>query len=191
MSGVFINYRTGDGHQAAAHLNRELRQVFGAEKIFLDSTDLPPGAPFPPELDRRLRDCTVLLVLIGPNWLILRNPLGERLIDQDKDFVRYEIETSLQRNITIIPLVLDGTPLPKSGDLPSGIAELSNHSAMSLRSRNLELDLPALVAVLSEHVPRPTRPEPAASPGARTGTLEHGVLSQGDHTTNYFYENGA
>ncbi|GAA2362141.1 toll/interleukin-1 receptor domain-containing protein [Dactylosporangium salmoneum] len=190
MSGVFINYRTGDGHQSAAHLNRELRREFGEEKIFLDSTDLPPGAAFPPELDRRLRDCTVLLVLIGPNWLILRNPLGERLIDQEKDYVRYEIETSLRRDITIIPLLLDGTPLPKAADLPSEIAELRNRAAMSLRSRDLKLDLPELVAVLSEHIPRPARPEPAGSHGARTATLGRGVLIQGDHGIGTYYENG-
>ncbi|MET7802591.1 hypothetical protein ABZS78_39675, partial [Streptomyces decoyicus] len=73
MAGVFINYRTGDGAVAAVLLDEELKDVFGPENVFRDRRTTPPGVHFPPELWRHLENCAVLLVLIGPNWLSVRD----------------------------------------------------------------------------------------------------------------------
>lgn len=73
MAGVFINYRTGDGAVAAVLLDEELKDVFGPENVFRDRRTTPPGVHFPPELWRHLENCGVLLVLIGPNWLSVRD----------------------------------------------------------------------------------------------------------------------
>jgi len=188
MTGIFINYRTGDGHQMAAMLNRELRQTFG-DKVFLDSTDLPPGEPFPDELRCRLTASNVLLVLIGPNWLILRNAGGERLLDAADDYVRIEIEISLRRNINVLPLLLDNTPLPKASELPADLAALPLHQAMELRSRYMKIDMPALVDQLKKHVPTV---DDGAGQGGTTGSrvahVGRGAVNLGDHGTTTYYE---
>ncbi|MCP3785307.1 toll/interleukin-1 receptor domain-containing protein [Micromonospora sp. A3M-1-15] len=194
MAGVFINYRTGDGHQLAAALNRELRRKFGDDRVFLDSTSLPPGRPFPPELERRLIESNVLLVLIGPNWLTVRNEAGERRIDEPTDYVAYEIRRSLERQILVLPVLLDDTPRPDARQLPSDIAVLVSHQECNLRSRHLDRDLAELVRILSGHVPGASgadaaRPEPPRrkDPVATKIKVGRGIV-QGDHSSATYNE---
>jgi len=50
MQGVFINYRTGDGEEAAALLEQRLSDRFGKERIFRATTSIKPGQPYPEKL---------------------------------------------------------------------------------------------------------------------------------------------
>lgn len=66
MPHVFINYRTGDGEQASAHLDDALRQRFGDNASFRDGRSISLGRTFQEELRENVRACEVLLVLAGP-----------------------------------------------------------------------------------------------------------------------------
>jgi hypothetical protein len=195
MPGVFINYRTGDGNQAAAFIAQHLISEFGDQQVFLDSTSLPAGEPFPAELERRLVRSTVLLVVIGPHWLTLSDGRRRR-IDNPGDYVRYEIELSLQRRITVLPLLLDDTPLPKPQDLPPQIVDLVNYQWRRIRSRELHRDLTELVEFLRTHLPvnRPTSPDPVGNspvPTAPSQYVERGIISTGTGPNTYTeYHNG-
>ncbi|SCL49078.1 TIR domain-containing protein [Micromonospora citrea] len=174
MAGAFINYRTGDGHDKAALLNERLCAVFGKEQVFLDSTGLPAGRLFPPELKRRLRESSVLLVLIGRNWLDVRDANGLRRIDDPDDYVRYEIRKSIKRQKVVLPVLLDGAPLPSPVDLPGDIVDLPSFQYRHLRTREEAKDLEEIVRVLRPHI------------------LERGGSSNAAVTTNNSYApNGA
>jgi hypothetical protein len=75
-----------------------------------------------------------MLVVIGKDWLMARDPeTGERRLDQAVDFVRYEIEVALRRNIPVIPLFLDGVKSLPQSDLPDSIKLLTRRQGQAIR----------------------------------------------------------
>lgn len=191
MTGVFINYRTGDGQDMAVLLNERLRDVFGKERVFLDSTGLPAGQRFPRELKDRLRDSRVLLVLIGRQWLDLQDSEGNRRIDNRKDYVRYEIRKSIKWKKVVLPVLLDGASLPKAQDLPSDIADLSEFQFRHLRSREADIDLAEIVAVLREHIPVRQRPDQGGTSTNTTNSAKtkRGAAAAGDNASATYTDN--
>jgi TPR repeat protein len=74
-----------------------------------------------------------MLVVIGPNWLSATNEKGQRRLDNPNDLVRIEIATALQRNISVIPLMLGNTSVPSGSNLPKDIAALAYQQAITIR----------------------------------------------------------
>ncbi|MDI6104628.1 toll/interleukin-1 receptor domain-containing protein [Actinoplanes sp. NEAU-A12] len=177
MSGIFVNYRTGDDDFAAALVDDHLRGVFGEENVFRDSRSLTAGTDFPPELWRRLMGSKVLLVLIGPRWLTLTHTSGGRRVDRPDDFVRREIEAAFAARIRVIPVLLNGAPLPAAEDLPASLRGLTTRQAVSLRQRESGKDLGHLVEVLSALVKPREKPAEKAS-GEPAGDDRHSVSFQ-------------
>ena len=85
MPDVFVNYRTGDGDEAATLLGERLSDRFGAERVFRATRSIPPGAAYGDHLLHAVRYSAVLLAVVGPGWLT-----HPRLREAD-DWVRREI----------------------------------------------------------------------------------------------------
>jgi len=118
---IFISYRRQDSRAAADYLYDSLARCLGDERIFLDRSTIRPGQDFPKAIQDAIRGATLFLVLIGPRWLEAKDSKGHRRLEHPRDYVRREIETALQHNITIIPLLLDGAGVPPKGKLPASI----------------------------------------------------------------------
>lgn len=176
MAGVFINYRTNDGTEAAVLLDEQLKKVFGPENVFRDRRTTQPGVHFPPVLWGHLESCGVLLVLIGPNWLSLCDTDGRRRIDVPGDYVHDEIQRALTWRKTVIPVLIDSAQLPTKKQLPADIAELTERQFMQLRVPYAHLDLPVITEALRSHVPV-RRPDPQPAPPAS------GAAQPGSHST--------
>src|SRR3954451_14204228 len=106
MSKIFICYRRAEDEWAVEFLCLQLIESFGKENIFRDVDTLHGGDKWKEELETRVRECEVMLALIGPNWLTLRGQGGRRRIDMDEDWVRFEIETALAGEIRVVPVLL-------------------------------------------------------------------------------------
>ncbi|GAB3968068.1 toll/interleukin-1 receptor domain-containing protein [Plantactinospora veratri] len=165
MTGIFINYRTGDETFAAPVIDERLRREFGDDRVFRDSRSLEPGLDFPPEIWYHLKRSTVLLALIGPRWLTLADDSGNRRIDHPKDYVRREIRRALKRDIRVIPVLLDGGRMPAEEELPHDIRRLARRQFLPLHTRNLLGDLQRLVDELGRIVPRA-----GSAPGTASAT---------------------
>ena len=80
MAEVFINYRTGDGDEAAEFLASRLSDRFGKEHIFKASHSIQPGESFPKALIDAAQKSNVLLAVMGPDWgaapSCVRKPTG-------------------------------------------------------------------------------------------------------------------
>jgi TIR domain/NB-ARC domain len=148
MGGIFINYRSEDSQTAATLIDRELRARFGEDLVFLDSRSIQAGSDFVEELLRRVRACSVLLVVIGPRWLTLTNAAGKRQIDDPQDWVRREIAEAFTHELRVVPVLTDGATLPAETDLPHDIAGLSRRQYVPLRHRYADVDL----ALLAEQI---------------------------------------
>ena len=45
------------------------------------------------------------------------------------DFVRIEIESALERNLPVVPILIDRAPMPGEADLPPSLAGLAYRNA--------------------------------------------------------------
>jgi uncharacterized protein len=71
-----------------------------------------------------------------------------RLADET-DLVRLEIATALARNIRVIPVLLQGSTMPRSKDLPAELAKLAQRNAVEIRDTHFDQDLAQLLDVLA------------------------------------------
>jgi hypothetical protein len=92
--------------------------------------------------------CDVLLVVIGPRWL--KNDGASRLHDP-RDWVRIEILSALERNILVIPILVDGATMPSEADLPEELRLLASYQALSLTETGWRSELTRLVRRISAH----------------------------------------
>jgi hypothetical protein len=125
MAKVFISYRRTDSAAFSGRIYERLIARFGRKNIFKDVDDIPPGVDFPEYIQNSLRQCAVVLVVIGPHWLEERDAKGERRLDDPGDFVRLEIETALNLRLAVVPLLVDGVKMPQSNELPGTLRPLT------------------------------------------------------------------
>jgi hypothetical protein len=109
-----------------------LKNYFGDERIFFDVDTIRPGVNFEEKITGELDHSDAMLVMIGNQWLDARDPQGSRRLDEPHDYVRYEIETAFGKNIEIIPILVQGTPMRSSSVLPGSISDLAMHNAVRL-----------------------------------------------------------
>lgn len=181
MPDIFINYRTGDGEQAATTIERELSQRFGNGVAFRASESIKPGRTYPDELLAGVRSSSALLALIGPGWIDAPDTQrpGRRALDNEEDWVRKEIMEAFARVLPVIP-VLIGRRMErlKSSLLPQPLARLAYIQSMRYDTQQASADLARIGDVLAELVPGLDKPQdPPADPGQ--GSV-HNTTGDGD-----------
>src|SRR5215831_14998146 len=142
---VFLSYRREDSAAYAGRVQDRLAQEFGRDLLFMDVDTIPLGVNFATVLQNEVAKCEVLLAVIGANWLDMRDDAGSRRLDDPHDFVRIEIRAALQRNIPVIPILLDGAKVPKANQLPEDLKELSMRNGLDVRHSSFHSDLDKLV----------------------------------------------
>ena len=145
MAKVFICYRRNDAGHAAGRVHDRLEQELGRDLLFMDVDAIPLGADFTKILREEVAKCDVLLAVIGANWLDVRDERGNRRLDESDDFVRIEIATALQRDIPVIPILLDGARIPKADQLPSDLQELTRRNGLDVRHASFHSDVDKLI----------------------------------------------
>jgi hypothetical protein len=147
---IFLSYRRADAPGYVRGLMSELRNIFGSKQVFLDMEDIEAGSDFPRIIDEAVSNCEVLLVIIGPNWLELRDEQGQRRIEAANDFVRLEISAALVRKIPIIPVLVENTKMPKAEELPDEIKLLSTLQMNLLAHDRWDDDIPRLINAIEK-----------------------------------------
>jgi hypothetical protein len=147
-SKVFISYRRDDSAGHAGRVHDRLEREFGRDLLFMDVDSVPLGINFVKVLSEEVAKCDVLVAVIGPNWLNAHDEDGNRRLDNPRDFVRIEIGAALQRNIPVIPILLDGAKVPKANQLPKELEELSLRNGLDVRHVSFHNDIDKLVRSL-------------------------------------------
>jgi hypothetical protein len=142
---IFISYRRQDTAAGALPLTigEKLAREFGEGNVFID-VDMRAGTKFPETLEKRLAECKVLLALIGPGWLNAQDDQGRRRLDDPNDWVRLEIARALKREITVIPVRINGTELPKKAYLPEEIHGLVDYQAVVVSTEGFRNEMAGL-----------------------------------------------
>jgi hypothetical protein len=149
---VFISYRRGDSAGYAGRVMDRLDRELGRDLVFMDVDAIPLGTNFSNVLHEEVAKCGVLLAVIGPNWLDARDEHGNRRLDNPNDFVRIEIAAALQRNIPVIPILLDGATIPKADQLPEDLKELASRNGLDVRHASFQVDMDRLIRGLKGQV---------------------------------------
>jgi hypothetical protein len=147
---VFISYRRADSAGSAGRVMDRLDRELGRDLVFMDVDAIPLGTNFSKVLHEEVAKCGVLLAVIGPNWLDARDEHGKRRLDNPNDFVRIEIAAALQRNIPVIPILLDGARIPKADELPEDLKELALRNGIEIRHASFQDDMNRLIRGLKE-----------------------------------------
>jgi hypothetical protein len=109
----------------------------------MDVDNIPVGIDFEAHLNSQLAECGVILVVIGSKWLRVKDKAGRRRLYQPDDPVAIEIGAALARNIPVIPVLIDGTPIPKASDLPDSLKALVRRQAIEIRHTSFGRDADA------------------------------------------------
>ena len=152
MSKIIISYRRSDSAPVAGRIFDRLVQHYGKDSVFMDIDNIDLGVDFVEVLQDEVGKCDVLLAIIGPNWLNARDDDGNRCLDEPNDFVRVEIATALHRNIPVIPILLDGTKIPKSVQLPDNLKKLALRNALDVRHNSFHSDMDKLIQSLKKQL---------------------------------------
>ena len=146
MAGkIFINYRRDDERATAARIRDRLAATFGERNVFMDVDNLQPGQRFDRELEVALAQCDVFIAVIGNQWA---NILAERQTAHERDFVVDEITAAIARGIPVIPVLVDGAPLPQAEALPEAIAALPFYQTLEVKHESFGRDVEALIAAI-------------------------------------------
>lgn len=167
MSAIFISYRRSDAEGQAGRLFKDLCEQFGKETVFIDVAGLAKGLDFRRVLDDRLASCGVLLAIIGKDWLTATDEKGQRRLHSSHDFVRLETSAALKRDIPVIPVLVQGTRMPRVDELPEDLKELAFRNGTELTHARWESDVQELIKAIAPYVqgtsssaPSPSRPQP-------------------------------
>jgi TIR domain len=115
-------------------------------QVFMDIDSIPPGVDFIEILQGQVRQCEIVLALIGPGWAGYTDPeTGQRRLENPKDFVRLEICAALSRSIPVIPVLLDGARMPDVEQLPEDMRKLVRRQAEFVEYRTFDADVDRLI----------------------------------------------
>jgi formylglycine-generating enzyme required for sulfatase activity len=182
MAKLFICYRREDSAWPAQRIYEELRNHFGAESVVIDIDSIPIGRDFREYIDEKLSVCDVLLTVIGDRWL----DILEQRLDNPKHFVRLEVQAALQRNIPVIPVLVDKASVPDEGTLPPGLTRLAYQQAAEVRAGP---DLPIHLKRLTGGLDQLLSPKPGTvfrdklkdgSPGPEMVVIPDGEFQMGE-----------
>lgn len=162
QSSIILSYRRDDSAGVTGRIFDRLAQEFGADRVFMDIDSMPAGVDFHDHLQAILANCGALLVVIGKSWRAQRKGQPSRIMDPD-DWVRIEVETALQREIPVIPLLMDGAVMPNRDQLPESLWPLLRRNALPIDSgRDFHAQLSRLTRDLRLQLD-PNAPQPGAT----------------------------
>ena len=161
-SRIFISYRREDSSGHVLALLPALRRRFGANRVFKDTDNIPPGEDFLKHIRRELETCSVLLAIIGREWLTVQDPrLNRPRLENPNDFLRVEVGTALAReSVRVIPVLVERASMPSADDLPPDLKALSYRNALELSDARWDSD----VQLLIDAIERSSNAAPAPAP---------------------------
>jgi len=150
MSGgtIFVNYRRVDAPYLARSLYERLVAAFRDRRVFMDVDSIPAGSNFRETITSALQQTDVLLAVVGPQWLDVRDDAGGRRLDNPEDWVRVELETARRLGCKVVPVLAGGARHPRAADLPDGLAWLAETHSLRVTPDRFDSDIEGLVRQL-------------------------------------------
>ena len=143
-------FRRDNSAGFAGRIYDRLKMSLGRDNVFIDVDNIPAGRDFVEVLTERVGRCDALVALIGRNWLASADKDNRRRLDDPDDFVRIEIEAALERNVPVIPVLVDGAAMPQANDLPEGLKKLARRQGIEISHNRFDSDAERLTDALAQ-----------------------------------------
>ena len=150
LGRIFISYRRTETRHLAGRLFDRLAAQFGPDAVFMDVDTVQPGADFAETIDQAIASCDVFIAMIGPGWTTETDSNGRRRLGGDGDYVTLEVQTALNREILVIPVLVDNAEMPRADDLPPSLRKLARRNAVRLDHETFSTDVHRLIRAISE-----------------------------------------
>jgi hypothetical protein len=162
MPKIFISYRRDTAEWIAGRIHERLTKEFGDGEVFKDDESIPPGVEFRKWIEDALTQCDTMLVVIDKPFLESRfGWIKWRKIDDPEDYVRFEIETALNRQMRVVPVLAGIFQMPNAKRFPQPLHGLVQRQAVQVRGDPyFSTDMDRLVLGLKREIPLPLLPEP-------------------------------
>jgi pterin-4a-carbinolamine dehydratase len=159
---IFISYRRLDSAIFSQWLAAQLRAAYGQDCVFIDTENIRTADTWAQQIENVLRGASLVVLVIGKNWLSSSDEFGRRRLDLPDDWVRREIETSIASGKKIVPLLIEGAGLPGREALPPSIAPLLGIQTRRMDVEAISTDMTDLVKQVGELLGKtPISPEVA------------------------------
>jgi hypothetical protein len=169
MAKIVISYRRSDSAGITGRIFDRLTARYG-DAVFMDVDKIPFGIDFRKHIRDVLSECDVLIVVVGARWLGFDQ--GKSRIHDEDDPVRVEIEAGLQRNIPIIPALVEGAAMPKASELPDSVRDFAFRNAIQIDSgRDFNQHAERLIRAI-DHILQEAKPAAAKVPSPQRAAVE-------------------
>jgi hypothetical protein len=164
---IFINYRRDDSRADSGRLYDRLSSRFPG-RVFRDVASLEPGVEWHDAINRVLSQADACIVVIGSNWLNIKDASGRRRLDDPADTVRYEVVTALARQMRVFPVLVGGAKMPSTEEVPADLQSLCRRNALEITEQDWDEDLAKLIKALELVIdPHPAPPPVNHSSGLK------------------------
>jgi hypothetical protein len=153
MSTVFISYRRETAAGEARALFNDLVARLGKSSVFMDVDSISLGRDFRSVLQKILRSCDLMLVIIDKDWAGIKDEGGRTRLDEPGDYVRQEVEAALKRDIIVTPVLVKGAHMPAGEQLPAEIRNLVYRNGFELSHSRWESDVREMIRRLGLDLP--------------------------------------
>lgn len=141
---VFISYRHSGAIDYAKRLEQALKGAHPSMHVFRDQSLLVGGQDFRDQLREEIDQADLFLALVDQNWTGGKGK-NSRLHDP-KDILRREVARAFEKGVAVIPVLLEGAPMPEPGEFPNELDGFSELHALSLSEARFDADFGLLLA---------------------------------------------
>jgi hypothetical protein len=145
---LFVCYRRDDTQDVTGRLHDRLAETYGFDRVFMDIDSVPLGIDFVDHVAAQISSCAAVVVMIGRQWLKVKDKRRRRRLDNDDDLVRVEIAAALQQKIPVIPVLVQDAEMPAADELPENIRPLARRNGISLSAIRWRTDVERLIKEL-------------------------------------------
>lgn len=140
---IFISYRRKDTEGVTGRIHDHLAAAFGKRRVYRDQENIPVGAKFPDHIRAAIKECKIVLAVIGAEW---NSP---RLADP-KDPVRLELEMALLLD-KVVPVFIWDAKVPPANELPESLRPLVEIHGFRLNADgDFKAQLEGLIEIIEE-----------------------------------------
>lgn len=143
---IFISYRHSGGLDYAEHLEQALKGAYPSMHVFRDQSFLVPGQDFVDQLREEIDKTDVFLALIDKNWIGGKGKMSR--LHNRKDILRREVARAFNKDVIVIPVLLDGSRMPNRSDLPDELNTFSQLHAQNLSESGFDNDFGLLQSAM-------------------------------------------
>lgn len=129
MPQIYVIYRSEDTRKRSKDIIDALKKTYGESNIIYPDYD---GYVDVYQIEQAVQKSHYLLVVIGNYWADLVDESGQNLLASVYDPVHMAIATAIKSRKRIVPILVDGAPMPSRQRLPRELRPMITQDAVKL-----------------------------------------------------------